>query len=114
MGNYLWHICFVGPDSPFLVDRTGNLTVATTDFSTKSIYLSNKLSGEFLRTVFTHELGHVTMFSYGLIDAIHAFARQDRWIEAEEWICNFIADYGSEVLYIANHILSPLLHEIPS
>lgn len=46
------------------------------------------------------------MFSYGLLPAIHSFVKSQHWLEAEEWVCNFIADYGDEVLAIADHILS--------
>lgn len=107
MNDILWRVRFVESDSPYLIDRTNTLRVATTDFGQQTIFLSNKLSGEFLRTVFVHELGHVTMFSYNLIPAIHSFVKPSRWIEAEEWVCNFIADYGDEVFEIANYILEP-------
>lgn len=105
MNGYLWRIYYVDPHDERLVDRTHNLRVATTDFNTCCLYLSNELSGDFLRTVFIHELGHVTMFSYNLLPAIHIFVTPEKWIEAEEWVCNFIADYGDEVLFIANDIL---------
>lgn len=110
MNGYLWNVCYVNPRSHYLVDRTQNRRVATTDFSTKCIYISEELSGSFLRTVLIHELGHATMFSYNLLDAIHSFVRPDKWIEAEEWVCNFIADYGDEVFDIANGILPPSFH----
>ena len=90
-----------------MVDRTANKRVATTDPSTLCVYLSTSLNGDFLRTVLIHELGHVVMFSYDLLPAIHSFVKPNRWIEAEEWVCNFIADYGDEVFDVANHILSP-------
>lgn len=53
-----------------------------------------------------HELGHAAMFSYNLLPAIHRFVKPNRWIEAEEWVCNFIADYGDDILDIADSILS--------
>lgn len=106
MNGYLWGVQRVDEDSPYLIDRTDNLTVATTDFDTKTIYISKALHGDFLRTVLTHELGHCTMFSYGLIENIHSFVNPRHWIEAEEWVCNFIADYGDEVFGIVNHILT--------
>lgn len=105
MNGYLWRIRYVDPYSEYLIDRTGNLRVATTDFNTRCLYLSNELSGDFLRTVLIHELGHVTMISYDLLPIIHGFVKPSRWIEAEEWVCNFIADYGDEVIFIANNIL---------
>ena len=87
-----------------LVDRTGTRTVATTDPHTHTVYLSDSLSGDFLVRVVIHEMGHVCMVSYGLTDQIRALARPERVIEAEEWICNFIADYGFEAFIAAEKV----------
>ncbi len=113
MNGHLWRVCYVSPDSEKLVDRTASKRVATTDPTTFCIYLSNELSGDFLKTVLIHELGHATMISYKLLPIIHNFVRLEYWIEAEEWICNFIADYGDEVFGIANRILTPSFQELP-
>lgn len=105
MNGILWRVCYVSPDSLYLIDRTNTPRVATTDPHTFSIYLSNDLFGDFLRTVLVHELGHCTMMSYGLLPAIHSFVSPDQWIEAEEWVCNFIADYGRRIFEASYHIL---------
>ena len=105
MNGYLWHICYVEPDDPMLVDRTGTLTVATTDPSTLRVYISRELDGSFLTRVLIHELGHCALFSFNLIDDIHRMARPDHWVEAEEWICNFIADYGMKIFSTAYEVL---------
>lgn len=111
MNGYFWRVSFVAMNSSYLIDRTGSRRVATTDPDTLCIYLSDELKGanSFLRTVLVHELGHAAMFSYGLLPAIHSFVKPDQWIEAEEWVCNFIADYGDGIFNIANSILSPPL-----
>lgn len=96
---------FVDPSSGWLVDRTGNLTVATTDPHTRCIYLSTDLSGDFLNRVLIHELGHCVMISYDLLDDIHRMIYPEYWIEAEEWVCNFIADYGLKIFSEAYRIL---------
>lgn len=95
----------VPPDSPKLIDRTGERRVATTDPVEQCIYLSNHLTGSFLNTVLLHELGHCVMLSYGLILAIRQNLPERLWIPAEEWCCNLIADYGEEIFEKANHIL---------
>lgn len=105
MNGYLWRVMDVPERSPMLVDRTGTSRVATTDPNTRCIYLSDKLGGGFRNRVLLHELGHATMFSYGLIDQVHQFVEPEHWIEAEEWICNFIADYGLMIFSIAYRIL---------
>lgn len=94
MNGYFWTVKIVSPDSPMLVDRTGSLTLATTDPSTRTVYLSSSLQGDILRRVFTHELGHCAMFSFDLLRDIHRMVHPEYWLEAEEWVCNFIADYG--------------------
>lgn len=105
MNGYLWHIKIVDPYSKELVDRTGEKRVATTDPNRLCVYLSSELSGDFLITVLIHELGHCTMISYDLIDYIHEMVKQEYWIEAEEFMCNFIADYGIQMYKIAYKVL---------
>lgn len=105
MNGYLWRIKYVSPDSRELVDRTGHRTYATTDPKTKRVYLSKELSGPFLVKVLLHELGHCTMISYNLIEDIRRMVKPEYWVEAEEWACNFIADYGMKIFSVAYHIL---------
>lgn len=105
MNGYLWHVKFVNPYSLKLVDRTRILRVATTDPNDLCIYLSEELKGDFLIRVFIHELGHCVMFSFNLIEELHRMVYKEYWIEAEEWVCNFIADYGMKVFKIAYSII---------
>lgn len=105
MNGYLWRVVFVDPTSEMLVDRTGTRTVATTDAHTMRIYLSEDLSGTFLVRVLIHELGHCALFSFHLIEDIHRMAKPEYWIEAEEWVCNFIADYGRKIFSAAYAML---------
>lgn len=105
MNGYFWRVQTVPPDSPMLIDRTGNHTVATTDPVTQCVYLSDQLEGSFLNRVLLHELGHVVMLSYGLILVLRSRLPQSLWIDAEEWCCNLIADYGAEIFAKANSIL---------
>lgn len=93
----LWRVCFVDGSDPALVDRTGTLSVATTDPLSDTVYVSNRISGKFLATVMIHELGHCIILSYGLDEDIKRMVYPEYWVEAEEWICNFLADYGVEV-----------------
>ena len=88
-----------------LTDRTGKITVATTDPETYTVYLSNKLQGDFLIKVLLHELGHCTMISFGLLDYIHDAVYPEKWIEAEEWLCNFLTDYGFGIFRAAYKIV---------
>lgn len=101
MNGDLWHVKIVRPDSPRLVDRTGKLTVATTDPVSMCVYLSNQLYGQFFNTVLVHELGHCAMISFNLIDYIHSHVPQEYWVDMEEFMCNFIADYGLKIFNTA-------------
>lgn len=105
MNGIEWDVKYVYPDSHYLVDRTGERRVATTDPLTHCVYLSNELAGDFLNTVLIHELGHCIMFSYNLLDRIHSVVSPIYWIDAEEWVCNFIADYGKIIFTIARRVL---------
>lgn len=49
-----------------------------------------------------HELGHATMVSYGMLPELHRMMRPAYWIEAEEWICNLLADYGAMIFWKAS------------
>lgn len=104
MNGILWKVIFCDPNSYELIDRTNTLRLATTDPKTHAICISNRLSGAFLKRVLKHELGHCVMFSYGLLSELHSFVLPNMWIEAEEWVCNFIADYSSEVFDIVDYI----------
>ena len=117
MNGYSWRVCFVDSNDPMLVDRTGALTVGTTDPSTLRVYISRDLDGSMLTRVLIHELGHCTMFSFGLLDDIHRMVHPRYWVEAEEWVCNFIADYGMKIFTVAydilgNHAINVVPYEI--
>lgn len=105
MNGYSWKIRFVPHDSPMLVDRTGTLTVATTDPRTLTLYLSEELSGDFLMTVLIHELGHCALYSFGFLRRIKRMVVPEYRIEMEEFICNFLADYGFRIFKIAYQTL---------
>ena len=112
MNGYLWRVCYVNPNDPMLVDRSGTLTVATTDPSTLCVYISNAIQGAFLYRVVIHELGHCAIYSFGLADDIHRMAYPEYWAEIEEWICNFIADYGQIIFDAGASIFDDIPREI--
>lgn len=105
LNGIIWGVKIVSPTSHYLTDRTGLTRVATTDPDVHCIYLSSTLSGSFKTKVLLHELGHAVMVSYGLVDELHQFVEPYYWVEAEEWVCNFISDYGEQIFYQAYNIL---------
>ena len=102
MNGYFWRVVFV---DPMLVDRSGTLTIGTTDPSTLTVYLSDGLYGQMLLRVLLHEIGHCALFSFNLLDDIHLMTYPAYWEEMEEWVCNFIADYGLRIFSSAYSVV---------
>lgn len=100
-----WRVSRVVWDDPVLVDRTGSLCIATTDPKTMTVYLADWLEGSLLARVLIHEMAHATIWSNGLISKIRRMVNPEHWIEAEEWICNFMADYGMKIYNDASVVL---------
>lgn len=115
MNGDLWYVKSVDPNDPELVDRTGKLCLATTNPLHRCVYLSNKLRGTLFSRVLIHELGHCAIVSFDLLDEIHSMVKPECWIDAEEFICNFIADYGSKIFDSAYKLFGEdALRYIPS
>lgn len=93
-----WDIKMVPSSSRDLRRSDNSLTVGVTDWNKKTVYLSNKLRGPFLRKVFIHEVCHCAVFSYGI----------DLDIEQEEFLCDFVASYGDEIFEIVDDMFTVL------
>lgn len=104
MNHILWHVKIVDPGSPELVDRTRRRTVATTDPISHTVNLAKTLKGEFYHTVLIHELGHCALVSFNLLDYIHQRVPREYWVDMEEFICNFLADYGMKIFQIGRKL----------
>ena len=105
MNGFHWNVRWANPTDPILIDRTLSKTVAVTDPETMTIYLSNKLRGEFLTRVVLHELSHAMMYSYHYLDEIHRYCKKRYWIEMEELIANLIADRAYEIFQRAYDVV---------
>lgn len=101
-----WRVERVAWDDPVLYDRTGSLCIATTDPHTMTVYLADWLDGSLLARVLIHEIAHATMWSNSLIRELRKMVNPEHWIEAEEWVCNFIADYGMGIYDNAAKVLT--------
>lgn len=105
MNGDWWSVRWTDPTDPILVDRTNVLTCAVTDPQTMTIYLSNKLRGEFLTQVVLHELSHATMISYGYLEQIHRYCKKRHWVDMEELIANLIANQAKEIFQRAYDVV---------
>lgn len=70
-----------------------------------TVWLDESLSGDMLDRVLVHEIGHCVIWSFDLIGDIRRMVRPECWGEAEEWACNFVADYGSLIFESARRVL---------
>ena len=105
MNGLHWYVRWTNSDDPILIDRTLSRTVAVTDPDTMTIYLSNKLRGEFLTRVVLHELSHAMMISYGYLEQIHRYCKKRHWVDMEELIANLIANQAKEIFQRAYDIV---------
>lgn len=112
MNGRKWYVVRVEPRSSALIDRTGNLTVATTNDQSSLVCISKALVGDDLARVAMHELAHCAMVSFGLLDDIARWAKPERRVEAEEWCCNFLADYGMTVFKAAYALVGPIAWDV--
>lgn len=93
IGNDIWTIKFVSPINSNLVDRTGNLTLATTSPNDKIIFMSNAIPECEFRQVLLHELMHVVMYEFGINNDISRMVKPEYRIDMEEYICNICSQY---------------------
>lgn len=91
-----WSVLTVPHFSDCLRRSDGSFTVGVTDNTTRTVCLSNRLTGAFKRKVLIHELCHAVCLSRD----IHIP------LEQEEFLCDFVASYGDEVFGIVERLLS--------
>ncbi len=93
-----WKIYKVPAFSEYLQRSDGSFTIGMTDGRTNEIFICDKLHGEKLKHVVCHETVHAFCFSYDVIFPI----------EFEERLCNFVADYGEDIIWLVDDLLSVL------
>lgn len=102
INGIVWEIIYVNPFSNDLRRSDGTLTVGVTDMPKRTVFLSNRLKGAFLRKVLAHELVHCFMFSYD----IHIP------IEEEEFIADWVATYGTDLIYLLDDLMRNILSRV--
>jgi hypothetical protein len=102
INNILWRVIYINPADRIFTKSDGTKTVGVTDNNTNTIYIANNLFPSFREKVITHEVCHACMFSYGV----------DIDLDTEEFICNFLADYGREIVDISDHIFRNIKRSI--
>lgn len=91
-----WNIRYVEPLNDNLKRSDNSFTVGMCDNNTHTIYISNDLQEFYLRKVIIHEVTHSAIFSYGI----------DLTVEQEEMLCDFLSNFGEEIIDIVDGIFS--------
>lgn len=91
-----WKVVFVNPSSDDLKRDDGSITLGVCDNNVKCIYMSSALKNELFVKVLIHELTHAWIFSYGIYLTL----------EQEEFVCEFVSNYGRNILDMADELIS--------
>lgn len=91
-----WNLIFVNGASSHLLRSDGTISLAVTDWNSRSIFVSTAPKWAYLRRIITHEICHAICFSYDI----------ELPLEQEEILCDFVATYGDEVFSIVDMVLS--------
>lgn len=94
-----WKVVFVDPRHPALLKPNGDFAIGACDDFSKTIFLSNNLSGDFLKRVLCHEITHAIMFSYNITMPL----------QQEELFAELMAAFGEEIVNITNILFSYIL-----
>ena len=98
LNQTLWKVYYISSSSAYLIDRTGKRKLATTDVKRKIIFIDCTLTGDTLFKVILHEISHAAIDSYGLLKDIYGAVNRSSWVNAEEWLCNYLYNYGLEII----------------
>lgn len=90
-----WNVVYVAPQNSVLRRSDGSLSVGVTDKSTRCIYLSERLTGGFLRKVLIHEICHAVCMSFDIYLPL----------EQEEVLCDFVATYGDKIFDLVDKMI---------
>ena len=93
-----WRVLFVPENYVALLKPNGDFAAAACDDYTKTIYLSNLLSRDYLKKVLAHEVTHAAMFSYNVSLSL----------AQEELLAELMSTFGEEIVDITNIIFNYL------
>lgn len=99
VNNNLWQIRFVNPSNSNLTMSNGRQVLGLCDNNIKAIFIADNQSDYKTEHIICHEITHAICFEYDVVLPI----------ETEEWLCNFMADHGKEIIYILDDLLRNIL-----
>ena len=93
-----WRLLFVPVNHVALLKPNGEFAIGACDDYTKSIYLNDRLYGDYLKKVLCHEITHAAMFSYNVALSL----------VQEELVAELMSTFGDEIIDIANMLFDYL------
>ena len=93
------------PGDPHLMDRTGAITVGTTDPTVNTIYISTGIAPPFLDRVLLHEVAHAITMSHNLLFVLRQNIPRKYWTAVEEWAAQMVESHGIEATALASESL---------
>lgn len=98
----IWQVRFVNPNSDYLKMSNGRQVLGMCDNNIKTVFIADNQSDYKTEHILCHEITHTICFEYNI----------SLPYETEEWLCNFMADYGKEIIYLLDDLLSLLNSKI--
>lgn len=105
VGGEVWRVVIVSGGDPRLTDRTGHERLATTDPSTRCVYLNSSLRPPLLDRVLLHEVAHAVTVSHGLLTTLRSRLPEETWVHAEEWSAQLVENHALEAVRAASEAL---------
>lgn len=102
IGGNLWRIVFVNANSRELLASNGKQVLGVCDNNLKTIFIADNQTDEKTEHIICHEITHAMCFEQNI----------DIPYELEEQLCNFMADYGRDIIDILDNILTVVLNNV--
>lgn len=90
-----WNVVFVNIQDANLRRSDGSYALGICDNNIKTIFIANNQDDFMTEHILCHEITHTICFEYNIELPIYT----------EEWLCNFMADHGKEIIYILDDLL---------
>lgn len=94
----LWRVVRVMPGDPLLIDRTGTLTIATTDPVSRIIRISRSVMPPMFDQVLLHKVAHAMMKEAGVNELLSQVPDERKRIFMEELLAWFLENHAIEVI----------------
>jgi hypothetical protein len=103
--GHVWRVARVSPDSPFLIDRTGERRIATTDPRTRVIRISESVPIPMFDQVYLHETAHAIMVEAGVTELLEQLPDDRQQVLTEELLAWFLEHHAIEAIDAASSSL---------